>query len=239
MNSDKANVALIQRNAELEADNARLRLRLDRRDAPAESRHHLRTTLGLVREVIQRSAEAREEASHYAAHLRDRLDAIVRMHVAIDHTGHVSLHAAIAEELLTYTLHEGDRLLLSGPAIHLRPRAAQIFGLVLHELAVNAVEFGAATDPAGRIEVSWRIEAEARESTLFLTWKESSRAILATPVRHGFGTEVLTQMVGHDLGGRTNLVFEPDGVCWTLRCPFSSRVGHLVQDEGEGGTDGE
>ncbi|MFC6788957.1 HWE histidine kinase domain-containing protein [Methylobacterium komagatae] len=239
MNSDKANDALIRRNAELEADNARLRLLLDRRDTPAELRHRLRTTLGLVRDVIQRSAEAREEASDYAAHLRDRLDAIVRMHVAIDHTGDVSLHAAIAEELLTYTLQEGDRLLLSGPAIRLRPRAAQIFGLAIHELAVNAVEFGAATNPTGRIEVSWRVEAEGAEPTLFLTWKESSRAILATPVRHGFGTEVLTQMVGHDLGGRTTLVFEPDGLCWTLCCPFSSRVGNLVPDEGEGGANGE
>ncbi len=230
MDPDMSIVALTERNAELEADNARLRLLLDRRDTPAELRHRLRTTLGLLREVIQRSAEAREEAAEYAAHLRDRLDAIVRMHVAIDHTGDVDLHAAIAEELLTYTMQEGDRLRLTGPAIRLRARAAQVLGLAIHELAVNAVEHGAAT-LAGRIAVSWRVEEGDPDPLFTLEWQETTPGGLVSPDRRGFGTEVLCQMVGHDLAARTDLAFLPDGLRWTIRCPFPPRVGYLTGTE--------
>lgn len=230
MDPDMSTAALTERIAELEADTARLRLLLDRRDTPAELRHRLRTTLGLLREVIQRSAEAREEAAEYAAHLRDRLDSIVRMHVAIDHTGDVDLHAAIAEELLTYTMQEGDRLHLSGPSIRLRARAAQVLGLAIHELAVNAVEHGAAMQ-AGRIDVSWRVEEGDSGPVLTLVWKETTPKDLAPPTRRGFGTEVLSQMVGHDLAGRADLAFAAEGLRWTLNCPFTPRVGYLASDE--------
>ena len=227
MDSDTSIAALIARNAELEADNARLRRLFDRRDTPADLRQRLRSTLGLLREVIQRSAEAREEAAEYAAHLRDRLDSIVRMHVAIDHTGDVDLHAVIAEELLTYTVQEGDRLHLSGPTIRLRARAAQVLGLAIHELAVNAVEHGAAMQ-TGRIAVSWQVEPGDPDPLFTLAWTETGLGGLATPARRGFGAEVLSQMVGHDLAGRTTLAFALDGLHWTLCCPFPPGMGYLA-----------
>lgn len=226
MDPDISIAALTERNAALEADNARLRRLLHRRDTSATLRHRLRMTLSLLRGVMQRSAEAREEAADYAAHLSDRLDALVRMHVAIDHTGDVDLHAAIAEELLTYTVQEGERLRLNGPAIRLRARAAQVLGLAIHELAVNAVEHGVAIQ-AGRIDVSWRVEG----GDLVLSWQETVPGGLAPPTRRGFGTEVLTQMVAHDFAGRTDLAFAADGLRWTLRCPLTPRLGYLTGDE--------
>ena len=153
--------AMAARNAWLEADNARLRRLLERHDAPAELRHRLRATLGLLREIIRRSAGFRPEAAVYAAHLEDRLLSLVRMHGAIDRSGEVDLHTAFADELVTYTLHEGQRLRLSGPDILLQTRTAQTLGLAIHELAVNAVEHGAGTGsvPAQPLKPSARVRA--------------------------------------------------------------------------------
>lgn len=231
MNPDESVAALTARNAELTADNARLRLLLDQRDTPAELRHRLRTTLGLLREVIQRSAEAREEALEYATHLRDRLDALVRIHVAVDQNGEVDLHSVLAEELLIYTVQEGERLALSGPPIRLRPRAAQVLGVAFHELAVNAVEHGsAAMQAGGRIDVSWQVELGTPDPTFVLVWKETSDVVRMVSSRQGFGTEVLRHMVAHDLNAQTDLAFGPDGLRWEIRCPFSPRVGVLTEE---------
>ncbi|MBE7197367.1 MAG: sensor histidine kinase [Parafilimonas terrae] len=232
MNPDDSVAALVARNAQLTADNARLRLLLDQRDTPAELRHRLRTTLGLLREVIQRSAEAREEALDYATHLRDRLDALVRIHVAVDQNGEVDLHSVLAEELLIYTVQEGERLALRGPPIRLRPRAAQVLGVAFHELAVNAVEHGsAAMQAGGHIDVSWQVEPGTPDPVLVLVWKETSNPVRAVSSRQGFGTEVLRHMVAHDLNAKTDLAFEPDGLRWAIRCPFSPRIGVLTEEE--------
>jgi two-component sensor histidine kinase len=50
---------------------------------------------------------------------------------------------------------------VTGEAIALRPAAAVSLNLVLHELTTNAVKYGALSVPAGRVEVSWRLEGPA------------------------------------------------------------------------------
>jgi two-component sensor histidine kinase len=222
---------LTARAAELEADNARLRRLLDRGDAPAELRHRLSATLGILREVMRRSAEARPEAVAYAEQLEDRLNALMRVHAAIDRCGVVDLHTAFVDELMTYAVQEGERLRLSGPEVSLQPRAAQSLGVAIHELAVNAVEHGAVDAPGGRIDVSWVIEPGDPDPWLVLAWKETGLVDLAEPARCGFGTEALREMVRHDLGACVTLAYEPDGLRWTARIPFPTRVGSITETD--------
>ncbi|GBU16499.1 hypothetical protein AwMethylo_07140 [Methylobacterium sp.] len=221
--------AMAARNAWLEADNARLRRLLERHDAPAELRHRLRATLGLLREIIRRSAGFRPEAAVYAAHLEDRLLSLVRMHGAIDRSGEVDLHTAFADELVTYTLHEGQRLRLSGPDILLQTRTAQTLGLAIHELAVNAVEHGAGTGSEGRIDVSWRLEDGAPDPILRILWKETGLTGVAPPSHRGFGTQVLDEMMRHNLDAETELAYDPDGFRYTLAFSMPPHVGRKAE----------
>jgi two-component sensor histidine kinase len=207
------------RVAELEADNARLRRLLEERDAPGKLRHRLRNTLAMLRVVVRRSAETRDGLDAYVAHLEDRIAAIARAQEAADRRGEVDLHF--------YGASEGEQAQLSGPLVLLRPRAAQVLALAMHELAVNAVEHGALMADGGGVEVSWRVATDGAGTPLItLTWKETGLTGLAEPSRRGFRTEVLQDTL-RELKAETALAFEPDGLRCTIRCPLPARIGRV------------
>jgi two-component sensor histidine kinase len=214
---------LVDRIAELEADNRRLRRLLDGRDAPGELRHRLRGTLSMLRTIIRHSADQAVDVEHYVAHLLDRLDAVSRAQAVADANGSVDLHSLIADQLLQYRISEDNGLRLQGPEIQLCARPAQILALAVHELAVNAIEHGTLGAEAGRLDVAWDFAPDGQN--LVLTWKESGVAAIAAPSTQGFGTEVLTTMLAHDLKVDTSLDWEADGLRCVLVIPWSEKVG--------------
>ena len=215
---------------ELEVDNRRLRRLLDQRDAPGELRHRLRNTVAMLRTIIRKSARTERDFDTYVGHLEDRLDALTRAHAAADERGWVELHDLLADELLYYGASDGERAILSGPAIDLQPRAGQVLGLAIHELAVNAVEHGALGTSVGRVEVKWELSGVQQEPWLTLDWREISSATPPGPSREGFGTEVLTRTLAYELKAETNVTYDPEGLRCTIRFPFPERIGRVGGD---------
>lgn len=211
--------------AELEADNRRLRRMLDQRDAPGELRHRLHSTLAMLRVIIRKSAQTDRDLETYAAHLEDRVDAIARAQAAADERGSVELHDLLSDEMLHYGAREDEQVILSGPDIHLLPRAGQVMALAVHELAVNAVEHGALSTGHGRIEVAWTLAGGDPDPSLTVVWKESGLRGIAKGAREGFGTEVLTRTLAYELKASTTLAYEADGLRCTLRFPLPERIG--------------
>ena len=236
---------LADRLAALVADNARLRRLLDETGLHDGLRHAFRDTLAMLRAVIRRSAEASGDAeivAGYAAHLEGRLDAIARVRATADAFGEVDLHTLLSDTLNVHVVREGERATISGPTLRLRPKAAQSMALAAHELATNAIEHGSLGAGCGRVDVTWDVEpsigagggGDGVPATATLIWKESGGSGVAEPERRGFGTLVLEEMLPYELGARTVLAFEPDGLRCTVRLPLTPRVGRLpdaVQDE--------
>src|SRR5919107_1522193 len=69
--------------------------------------------------------------------------------------------------------HEGEQVRIAGPTVRLKPKAAETFGLAVHELATNAVKHGALSVPQGRIRISWRVQNGSDLPWLVFEWKES------------------------------------------------------------------
>ncbi len=217
----------------LEADNARLRGLLDQRGSPGGLRHQVRNTLASVREFVRRSAETSDNLEDYAAHLDGRLDAVLRVQNAIANglpEGEVALHTLVADELLTQAIGEGRRAAVAGPAVVLRPFAAGAFALAVHELATNAVKFGAMTVPEGLIDVSWSVTSgENGGPRLTWAWMESGLSDLSPmPPRRGFGAETIERSLRYQLDATTELLFTPTGVHCTIGFPLLSWVGSLT-----------
>jgi PAS domain S-box-containing protein len=101
-----------------------------------------------------------------------------------------------------------------GPELFLTPRAANGLALGLHELAVNAVKFGALSVDTGRVLVRW---SRLPDGGFELTWTESGGPTVSPPTRRGFGSTLLEDVTSRELNGQTRLDFRPAGVVAELR----------------------
>ena len=130
-----------------------------------------------------------------------------------------SWHGASLSELVHSQLghhldRDGAQVSLEGPALLLKPEAAQSLGLALHELATNATKYGALSVPAGRVEIGWRLLPPAEGEGVEIVWSESGGPKVAAPKRRGFGSLVIERNLARSLEADIGLDFAPEG----LRC---------------------
>jgi two-component system CheB/CheR fusion protein len=191
----------------------------------AELQHRVRNTLGVVRSIARRSAQTSATVEEFAAHLDGRLNAFARTQgmVTRDPEGGVDLEYLVAEEMLAYNARDGEQVRISGPPIRLQSKPAEAFALAIHELATNAVKYGALSHPAGSVDVAWRIE-EASPPELIFDWREKDGPPVKPPQRRGFGTEMLERTLAFEFKARTSLQFEPVGLRCTIMVPLNRRV---------------
>jgi two-component system CheB/CheR fusion protein len=194
----------------------------------AELQHRVRNTLGVVRSIARRSAETSSSVEDYAFHLDGRLNAFARTQALVTRAPEsgVDLEFLVVEELLGYNAREGEQVRVSGPVVRLQPKATETFALAIHELATNAIKYGALSKSSGRLEVLWRIDETADPRQLIFEWRETGGPPVAAPQRKGFGSELLERTLAFDLKGKTTLSFEPSGVRCVITIPLNRKTVH-------------
>ncbi|SFZ84925.1 Two-component sensor histidine kinase, contains HisKA and HATPase domains [Devosia enhydra] len=130
----------------------------------------------------------------------------------------VELGALLRRQLEPFTDLDTGRVQLSGPAVRLNAQSAQIVGMAAHELATNAVKYGAFSTEAGRLTVDWQVEGEH----VALSWREHVPVPPQPSSRRGFGTTVLETMVGRSLSAEVGSTLHPDGMEWRFRIPLAA-----------------
>ena len=106
------------------------------------------------------------------------------------------------------------QVIIRGPEVWLQPGAALTLALVFHELATNAVKYGALSRAKGRVNLSWTFDA-ARDR-LKLEWAESRGPKVAAPTRRGFGSRLIERALRGDLAGSAELRFAESGLVCAL-----------------------
>ncbi|QSR19601.1 hypothetical protein CA833_20830 [Novosphingobium sp. KA1] len=211
------------------AERDALRARLEHSDETIRDMHYrMRNALGVVRSIVRRTAATSTSLEGMEMHLQGRIAAFTRVQAAIARTGArrgVSLASLVSDELSAQGGRPGETVVLEGPEIQLRPAAAELVGLAMHELACNAVKFGALTQPGGQVCVRWQrgpASASQGEDRLLLDWEESGCDLgtlhMGAP---GFGTETLLNSLACELEARTFLRPAPAGMHFQLDAPLS------------------
>ena len=63
--------------------------------------------------------------------------------------------------------------------------------MVLHELGTNSRKYGAFSNTTGTVTVEWTVT----DRILQLTWLEQGGPAVAAPIKHGFGSSVISEML--------------------------------------------
>jgi two-component sensor histidine kinase len=95
--------------------------------------------------------------------------------------------------------------------------------MALQELATNAVKYGALSNSAGEISISWSSATRNKERRLHLRWEELGGPRVELPSRRGFGTRLIERSLAQDLNGKVAIEFEPNGLICTIDASLDPR----------------
>jgi len=193
-----------------------------------ELNHRVKNTLATVQSLAMQTLRHAASLAEGRAAFEARLMALAKAHDVLtrEHWEGASLDKVVADAVAVYS---GDvqesRLRVAGPLVRLRPKAVLALSMALHELATNAVKYGALSNATGRVEITWRlIPGDPRRFQL--RWAESGGPPVEAPRRRGFGSQLIEQGLAYDLAGKARLIFASAGLVYTIDAPLDQiRVG--------------
>lgn len=186
-----------------------------------EVNHRAKNLLTVVQAIARQTARDRV-AKEFTDLLNKRIGALAASHDLLVQTGwHGIDFLELVRAQLAYHKDLIDtRILVSGPALRIKPAAAQAIGMCLHELATNAAKYGALSNASGQVRIAWNLSG----SDLQIRWSEHGGPSTKAPAHRGFGHTVIVQMAANALDGQVRLEFPESGVIWDAVAPVSSIV---------------
>lgn len=192
----------------------RKRAEADRELLTRELSHRVKNVFAVVQALATMTNARAVSATEYREAFLGRLHAMAAVQgLMLDSPWRgADLKLLVEQMLAPYRL---DRL--DGEAQSLTSEQCSSLGLVLHELATNAVKYGALSDPDGSLRISWRKDG----TELRLRWQETGGPAITEPLTSGFGSELIDTVCRHQLHGRMERSYAPEGLVCELAFPVT------------------
>jgi len=182
-----------------------------------ELNHRVRNMLTVVGAIANQTLAKSESPDRFAEAFLGRLHSMGKAYALVsqENWGEVSLNEILMSQLHSHAEEREGRVQVGGPPIYFAPPQALALGLAFHELATNAVKYGALAKPKGRVAVTWGTE----KGRLIITWLERDGAKIGKPARKGFGTELIERELKSALGAKVTFDYAPEGIEVRLTVP--------------------
>jgi PAS domain S-box-containing protein len=182
-----------------------------------ELEHRLKNTMSVVQAIVSQSLRNAVTPDEAREAIGQRLITLSHAHTVLTQT---SWSAAPMRSIIEGAAQthgpDPERLRVDGPDLQLSPKAALAFSMALNELSTNAAKYGALSNQAGYVELTWQTSFEDGEQWLDLRWQEYGGPPVVPPERTGFGSRLINGLA-KDMGGQGAHDYRPEGAIWTLR----------------------
>jgi PAS domain S-box-containing protein len=188
----------------------------------AEMDHRIKNTFAIVQAVAAQTYRHAATVAEFQEGFGARLAVLARSNdVLIGADWHDAPLQDVIEGALDAYGGEPGRITAKGPPVLLAASLAMTVSLAFHELATNAVKYGALSVPAGRVDVSWTTSQTRKGARkVEVIWRERGGPVVNRPQRRGFGSQLLEK--GLPSGGTVKLDFQPEGLECRICLPLSS-----------------
>lgn len=189
----------------------------------AELDHRVKNILARVLALCEMtSAEDKSsEASGVVAKLCGRIRSMAKTHTLLSRTqwGGADLRAICDAELAPY--RSNGNVKISGPSVFLNADAAQAITYVMHELTTNAAKYGALSCGRGRVDVLLSV-SDGADGELRIDWREKNGPPVIPPTFVGYGMNVITDLLRHELDAKVDLRFPEAGLECDIVIPLAA-----------------
>lgn len=182
-----------------------------------ELSHRIKNIFAIISGLISLTARANTAFGDTARDLLERISALGRAHEFVrphseksrPETEAVTLSSLLETILQSYPAYSDGRMVISGADISIGSRAATPVALIFHELATNAMKYGAFSNDDGRVTLVLTEDSE----NLILRWTESGAPPLPeVEPKQGFGSRLVDLAIKQQLGGSYVRTWRKDGL---------------------------
>ena len=185
-----------------------------------ELNHRVKNTLATVQSIVTQTLRSGGAPLSTRDTLTARIVALSKAHDVLtnEQWSGADLGEIVGQAVQPFRLGLGEeRIATDGPKVRLEPKTAIAIALALHELATNAVKYGALSTSEGHIDFSWSLSKGSGPRELTATWREIDGPRVSPPTRAGFGTRLIERGLAADLNGEVRIAYPVDGVVCTIR----------------------
>jgi two-component sensor histidine kinase len=191
-----------------------------------ELNHRVKNLFSVILAIVSLSGRKEASSREVVDDIRARIRALSLAHSA-SQGGHgdagIALGPLIARTMEPYAEDDGGRVRVNGPEVELPQQMVTPIGMIIHELATNAVKYGALSVDSGTVEIRWEIAAptDGAASLLVLSWTETGGPPIVPETaanRVGFGSQ-MTNIAAGQLGGTIERDWPVTGAIVRLKFP--------------------
>ena len=206
----------------------------------SELQHRTRNLLAVVQSIATQSFPRDSVLQGFTT----RLATLGRVQSLVSNAtdGDISLAEMVRLEMQAHGADHSGKVTADGPSVALTVENVQTFALALHELATNAVKYGALKSPGGRLDIAWAVKTDDQAPILTLDWRESGVTDMPKESpRRGYGRKMIEQALSYSLHARTTFKFGEDGITCRIEMPLGQHQRTVEKDgsrahEGSAGT---
>jgi two-component sensor histidine kinase len=181
-----------------------------------------RELLHRIRNIFTLATSIASQTSRYAPNPAEMANALTQrfrslavaqeLLVANELTGADLKH--LAAETLNPLAPDATRLRVAGPSFQLSPETTTSLCLVLHELATNAVKYGAWSNSRGTVDIDWSVAHDGARPLVTLSWREKDGPACDLPGKTGLGSILIDSAVA---GAEVKRKLLPEGLHCSMR----------------------
>src|SRR5262245_26759151 len=186
----------------------------------AELDHRVKNVLAQVAVVAVSTRHGSRSIDEFLRSLNGRIQSMSAAHTLLSKSGwqNVGLDALVRNQLAPYATD--TNVTISGTDIMLTAAEIQAVARVLHELVTNAAKHGALSIPIGHVSVKWDRKANGDGTNLSIVWQELNGPPVKSEVQSSYGTNLIRNLIPHELGGKVDLMFASEGVSCRMEIPI-------------------
>jgi len=174
-----------------------------------ELNHRVKNTMSTIQSMASQTARYHPQPGEFLARFEARLLGLSASHNLLTRTRWESadLWDIAQVELAPICGEESLRWKAEGPLVRLKAEPAVALGMAIHELATNAVKYGALSNDTGRVLLRWSIAGDEVK----LVWREVGGPMVMPPTRRGFGSRLIPSVV-RQINGTLEMEYGIEGV---------------------------
>jgi two-component sensor histidine kinase len=186
----------------------------------AELDHRVKNILAQVAVVASSTRQGSRSIDEFLGSLDERIQSMAAAHTLLSENRwrSVSLDALVRSQLAPYAA--GPNVTIRGTNVMLAAAETQALTRVLHELATNAAKHGALSISSGQVSVSWDLKQSGAATNMILLWRERGGPPVTSEHPANYGTNLIRNLIPHELGGTVDLVFAKEGVNCRINIPI-------------------